>query len=140
MTGILSRQADRLRALRATRIRLREGKCPTCQMVLQRSRSRSPLERFRKRLSTKRPYRCPNCGWRRWLVPLRVAGHPDYWVVKCDDPDLHPVDECLTGSVLPRVNDHRPSDAVLVPIGAPAETGHRDLPGDDRFTLPLPNR
>jgi hypothetical protein len=89
----MRRQTEKLRAVRNPDDRLRAGMCPVCQMVLQRSRSRSPFEKLRKRFTMKRPYRCPNCGWRKWVSPSGVASHPDYWVVRRDDPDLHPLDE-----------------------------------------------
>lgn len=41
--------------------------CPTCQSDdIQRSRSRSWWEQWRKEITNKRPYRCRGCGWRGW--------------------------------------------------------------------------
>lgn len=37
---------------------------------VHRSRSRNFFERFRRARSTKRLYRCHDCGWRGWLEPL----------------------------------------------------------------------
>jgi len=43
-------------------------KCPQCgSSRIERSRSRSFLERVRKRFTGKRPHRCHACGWRGWL-------------------------------------------------------------------------
>lgn len=41
--------------------------CPQCKSEsAHRSRSRSRWERWRKEITGKRPYRCPDCGWRGW--------------------------------------------------------------------------
>jgi hypothetical protein len=41
--------------------------CPTCQSDdIQRSRSRSWWEQWRKEITNKRAYRCHACGWRGW--------------------------------------------------------------------------
>jgi hypothetical protein len=41
--------------------------CPTCQSDdIQRSRSRSWWEQWRKEITNKRTYRCHACGWRGW--------------------------------------------------------------------------
>jgi hypothetical protein len=37
---------------------------------VHRSRARGPWERFRRLHSLRRPYRCEDCGWRGWLLPL----------------------------------------------------------------------
>ncbi len=43
--------------------------CPKCgEFVLYRSRARTLGESLKKRLTSKRPYRCHRCGWRGWLT------------------------------------------------------------------------
>ena len=45
--------------------------CPKCQSdKVHRSRTKSRWERWRKEVTAKRPYRCPECGWRGWGVDL----------------------------------------------------------------------
>jgi hypothetical protein len=42
--------------------------CPVCgSRRIVRSRTRIGLESVRRKLTTKRPYRCFNCKWRGWL-------------------------------------------------------------------------
>ena len=42
--------------------------CPKCHSKnLRRSRTRSRWERWRKEITSKRPYRCRACQWRGWL-------------------------------------------------------------------------
>jgi hypothetical protein len=41
--------------------------CPSCGDVdVHHSRPRSPLERFRRRLTGRVPFRCHHCAWRGW--------------------------------------------------------------------------
>ena len=45
--------------------------CPKCKSAeLERSRSRSKLETWRKHVTNKRPFRCHACGWRGWGYDL----------------------------------------------------------------------
>lgn len=58
-------------------------KCPACGSVrVFPSRLRNTLERLREKLTEKEPYRCHECGWRRWRVVK----------VMPDGPDVHPED------------------------------------------------
>ena len=42
--------------------------CPVCgSSRIVRSRTRLGLESVRRRLTTRRPYRCFNCKWRGWV-------------------------------------------------------------------------
>ena len=42
--------------------------CQKCRSrEVHRSRARSVWEAWRKKLTSKRPYRCTICGWREWL-------------------------------------------------------------------------
>jgi hypothetical protein len=46
-------------------------KCPRCASAnIHRSRPRSWAERVKKDWTYRRPYRCRDCNWRGWLVPL----------------------------------------------------------------------
>jgi DNA-directed RNA polymerase subunit RPC12/RpoP len=58
-------------------------KCPACGSTrLFPSRLRNGFERLRQLLTEKQPYRCHQCGWRRWRD---VTVHPD-------SPDVEPGD------------------------------------------------
>ena len=58
-------------------------KCPVCDSTrVFPSRPRNGLERLRQILSAKQPFRCHQCGWRKWR---EVQVHPD-------SPDVHPED------------------------------------------------
>jgi FlaA1/EpsC-like NDP-sugar epimerase len=64
-----------------------EQPCPKCQSGrAHRSRARSLTERIRKEISDERLYRCEDCGWRGWLLPLEF-GDPAS-VVPVSAPDL----------------------------------------------------
>jgi UDP-GlcNAc:undecaprenyl-phosphate GlcNAc-1-phosphate transferase len=65
--------------------------CPCCRSAnTRRSHSRNLYERIRKARSMSRLYRCNDCGWRGWLVPLVVAqGEP---VSRPLPPDLSGLD------------------------------------------------
>ncbi len=57
--------------------------CPACQSPrVFPSRLRSGLERLRQMMTDKQPYRCHQCGWRKWQD---VQVHPD-------SPDVVPDD------------------------------------------------
>ncbi len=49
---------------------LTEQPCPHCAGTLHRSRTRTLRDRIRKNLTTLRPFRCEDCSWRGWLIPL----------------------------------------------------------------------
>lgn len=58
-------------------------KCPTCgSSRVFPSRLRHGIERLRQMMTEKQPYRCHQCGWRKWR---EVRVHPD-------SPDVHPED------------------------------------------------
>jgi predicted RNA-binding Zn-ribbon protein involved in translation (DUF1610 family) len=49
--------------------------CPNCYSKrVHRSRTRSGLERLRRRLTGKAPFRCPECGWRGWAFDFGSPG------------------------------------------------------------------
>jgi hypothetical protein len=58
-------------------------RCPACDSTrVFPSRLRSVFERARQLMTDKQPYRCHQCGWRKWR---EVYIHPD-------GPDVHPED------------------------------------------------
>ena len=58
-------------------------KCPACGSArVYPSRLRNAFERLRQLATDTQPYRCHECGWRKWRA-LRV--HPE-------GPDVHPED------------------------------------------------
>jgi len=72
-------------------------KCPACGSTrVFPSRLRNAMERLRQILSDRQPYRCHQCGWRKWRD---VEVHPQ-------SPDVRP-DDLRTGHQSPPVS---PSD------------------------------
>lgn len=79
--------------------------CPACDGAsLHRSHSLSFLDRYRKSITMKRPFRCHLCGWRGWIDETRlrypaVTGTPLHFPIKDDDAvpeiDLDSSDETL---------------------------------------------
>jgi hypothetical protein len=58
-------------------------KCPACGSTrVFPSRLRNVIERLRETMTSKQPYRCHDCGWRKWRDMLI---HPD-------NADIHPED------------------------------------------------
>jgi hypothetical protein len=48
--------------------------CPKCKSDrAHRSRSRSRWERWRKQITGKMAFRCPDCGWRGWAFDTDSA-------------------------------------------------------------------
>jgi transposase-like protein len=53
-------------------------KCPRCASVrVYPSRLRGRLERLRQKLTDRQPYRCHECGWRRWREVEFLGSNPD---------------------------------------------------------------
>jgi len=71
-------------------------KCPKCQSKrVRRSRTRPGLERVRRTLTGKAPFRCQDCNWRGWAfdfgdshATMGLGGQPDG-----PDPDLSEIDK-----------------------------------------------
>jgi hypothetical protein len=62
-------------------------KCPSCDSTrVFPSRLRGFLEKLRQRLTDQQPYRCHECGWRKWR-PIDFLTH---------SPDVRP-DDLRTG-------------------------------------------
>jgi len=50
--------------------------CPSCHSyAIYRSKPRG-LERLKEYVTTERPYRCHDCGWRGWVENIRYAAFP----------------------------------------------------------------
>lgn len=47
--------------------------CPSCENHLNRSHTHGLKERFIKRFTPYRAYRCMECGWRGWLQKDRTS-------------------------------------------------------------------
>ena len=53
-------------------------KCPRCASArVYPSRLRGSMERFRQKLTDCQPYRCHECGWRRWREVEFLGSNPD---------------------------------------------------------------
>jgi hypothetical protein len=54
-------------------------KCPSCGSTrVYPSRHRSVAERLRQVLTEKRPYRCHQCNWRKWIaIEIRIPKQPN---------------------------------------------------------------
>ena len=84
--------------------------CPRCHSSgLHRSRPRSLLERARRRMRADRPFKCPDCNWRGWLIPLEFAGGtPSVPAV-----DLAALDELVESGATPGRRRFVPRDLVM---------------------------
>jgi hypothetical protein len=59
-------------------------KCPSCGSTrVFPSRLRNALERLRQTVTGRQPFRCHQCGWRRWR-DMHVL-HPEHPPVRPDD-------------------------------------------------------
>jgi hypothetical protein len=71
--------------------------CPSCgEPRVHRSRLKSPLERLRRVLTRRTPFRCERCNWRGWRRPVgggarfsRKIIHPELTDAELDrlDPE-----------------------------------------------------
>jgi len=59
---------------------------------VRRSRAKGVYERFRKLHTPARPFRCDDCGWRGWLLPLEHSMAIDEIV----EADLRPLDAAFS--------------------------------------------
>jgi FlaA1/EpsC-like NDP-sugar epimerase/predicted RNA-binding Zn-ribbon protein involved in translation (DUF1610 family) len=86
-----------------------EQPCPSCgSQALHRSRARTLAERVRRNHSDKRLFRCDECGWRGWLVPLyfgqpAASGSPLV-------PDLVALDDAVKAFQMPLRRSFSPRD------------------------------
>lgn len=82
-------------------------KCPACGSTrVFPSRLRNKVEGLRQLITEKQPYRCHDCGWRKWR---EVCVLPD-------SPDVHPED-LRTGRVSKPVS---PSDLDSIDPSTPS--------------------
>jgi hypothetical protein len=53
-------------------------KCPRCASArVYPSRLRGGLERLRQKMTDRQPYRCHECGWRKWRDVEFLSPSPD---------------------------------------------------------------
>jgi hypothetical protein len=53
-------------------------KCPKCASArVYPSRLRSGLEKLRQKMTDRQPYRCHECGWRKWREVEFLSVNPD---------------------------------------------------------------
>ena len=88
-----------------------EYTCPHCNSQrVHRSHARSRVEEWRKTISGKRPYRCFECNWRGWLVPLELKGVERAPLEDHSSPDLGAIDNLIKASVEARRSVFTPRD------------------------------
>jgi hypothetical protein len=80
--------------------------CPVCGSPrVFPSRLRNSIERLRQMLTEKQPYRCHQCGWRRWrdvLIHDRADVHPEDLRTGRVPAPMSPADIDLLDSPPPR--------------------------------------
>jgi hypothetical protein len=77
-----------------------EQPCPNCESLrLRRSKSRSLAERVRRNFSAMRLFRCEDCNWRGWLIPLEFGAAEA--ATPTVAPDLTGLDEAVEGLRMP---------------------------------------
>jgi hypothetical protein len=70
--------------------------CPGCGgSAVNRTPSRTPVERFRRLFTSKRPHRCRRCAWSGWIEVSPRTRHANTWTVEREPPDLGAVDVAL---------------------------------------------
>ena len=79
--------------------------CPKCNSSsIRKSPTRSRWERWRKEITSKRPYRCKACQWRGWM-PIGAGDEQPGSDSSSNKPALVPPDPPnLKGTVLARPN------------------------------------
>ena len=74
--------------------------CVRCKNgTLRRSRARSQWERIRKEFTGARLFRCEQCNWRGWVVPIVDAAPMP--IEQSAAPDLRSLDADITAAPLP---------------------------------------
>ncbi|HXW04269.1 MAG TPA: nucleoside-diphosphate sugar epimerase/dehydratase [Vicinamibacterales bacterium] len=86
-----------------------EQPCPQCHSRrLHRSRSRTLSERIRRSFSSLRLYRCDECNWRGWMIPLEFG---DAGAIEpTAAPDMSLLDNALQGVQMPMRRSFSPRD------------------------------
>jgi FlaA1/EpsC-like NDP-sugar epimerase len=86
-----------------------EQPCPHCKSLrVHRSKSRTILERARRNFTAKRLFRCDDCGWRGWLIPLEFGDAEP--VAPAAAPDLTMLDEAVQSLRMPLRRSFSPRD------------------------------
>ena len=71
--------------------------CPGCRSTqVHRSKSRHVIERIRRGVTPERLFRCDECGWRGWLVPLVCIEGGN--AVAAKNPDLARLDRAVVSN------------------------------------------
>lgn len=72
--------------------------CPDCgSHRVFRSKTRTAIERFRRKFTMKRPYRCHDCNWRGWAPDATQFVSPsDVPDTPSSPPDLASIDTALS--------------------------------------------
>jgi len=74
--------------------------CPACRAgATHRSRARSVAERIKKQFTPERIYRCEDCGWRGWMLPLEYAPPTTIGERSSIEPDLSSIDSSISASM-----------------------------------------
>jgi predicted RNA-binding Zn-ribbon protein involved in translation (DUF1610 family) len=82
--------------------------CPKCASPhVHRSRARNAVERLRRDWKHERLYRCDDCGWRGWLMPLAFGAASTEPVAV---PDLASLDKAEDALVTPAAPAFAPRD------------------------------
>jgi hypothetical protein len=90
-------------------VRFTEQPCPMCQSSrLHRSKARSLPERVRRNFSARRLFRCDDCNWRGWLMPLEFADAES--APQAPAPDLTVLDEAVQSLRMPLRRSFSPRD------------------------------
>jgi len=95
-----SEPADQVTSAAVSAFGYDEQPCPRCpDGRVRRSRARSLPERIRRGFTSERLYRCAECGWRGWLMPMDfgdqklidAASSPDLRALDVTGPATEPV-------------------------------------------------
>jgi len=74
-----------------------EQPCPRCpDGHVRRSKARSLAERIRREFTSERLYRCAECGWRGWLMPMDFGEQA--LIDPIATPDLRTLDDAIPGN------------------------------------------
>jgi hypothetical protein len=92
--------------------------CPKCQSKrVHVSRTRSRLERFRRTITGKSPFRCSECGWRGWAFDFSSThGKTEGVEVPPGEPNLTALDAAIEKSA---ASDQVDLDRALSPAPRP---------------------
>ena len=93
-------------------VSVKEQFCPRCHSPrVHRSRPRSFLERARRRMRAVRLFKCPDCHWRGWLIPLEFGGV----VPSAPSVDLAALDALVEAGATPGRRSFVPRNLVSLP-------------------------